>query len=42
MTAWTKDDLARIGRAEEIDIAVRRPTLARLIGSTVLKQAGRR
>ena len=25
MTAWTKDELARIGRAEEVEIAVRRP-----------------
>ncbi len=25
MNAWTKDELARIGRAEEVEIAVRRP-----------------
>jgi hypothetical protein len=25
MTAWTKDELARVGRAEEIEIAARRP-----------------
>jgi hypothetical protein len=25
MTAWTADELSRMGRAEEIDIAVRRP-----------------
>ncbi len=25
MTAWTKDELTKMGRAEEIEIAVRRP-----------------
>ena len=25
MTAWTKDELTKMGRAEQIDIAVRRP-----------------
>ena len=33
MTAWKKDELARLGKAEEVDIA---PTLGRLLGVTPL------